>query len=580
MVPEPEKKQVTAVATRTGAVSHEPIDWKTINWQKANQNVRRLQARIVKATQAGRWNKVKVLQRLLTRSFSGRCLAVKRVTTNHGKKTSGIDGIIWQTPEQKAMAVDELKARRYQPQPLKRVYIPKSDGRQRGLSIPVMKDRARQALHLLALDPIAETKADPNSYGFRIGRSPADAIAQCIGALCRRNSAEWILKCDIRACYDSISHQWLLDHVPMDRGILKKWLKAGYLEEGHWHETEIGAPQGGTISPVLMNFTLDGLERVLTQNPKFKKTTRAGQSAKVNLVRFADDIIVTASSKELLEDEVKPLIEEFLKIRGLEFSPEKTRIIQISEGFDFLGQHIRKYRQGNLLIHPSSKSLTSLLRRVREVIRDHPQVTPGALIWLLNPILRGWANYHQHVASKQTFNQVDRLIFRALWRWSCRRHPQKSRQWIRKKYFKTVGNRHWVFSGEMQIQGQMRQVRLYYLGKTPIRRHTKIKGDANPYDPNWEIYFERRLDVKTESSLKRLKMLLFLWREQQGMCPACGQKITKLTGWHTHHLIWRSHGGSDSANNLVLLHPECHQEVHRQKLVVVKPRSEKSVGKA
>ena len=173
-----------------------------------------------------------------------------------------------------------------------------------------------------------------------------------------------------------------------------------------------------------MNFTLDGLERVLTQNPKFKKTTRAGQSAKVNLVRFADDIIVTASSKELLEDEVKPLIEEFLKIRGLEFSPEKTRIIQISEGFDFLGQHIRKYRQGNLLIHPSSKSLTSLLRRVREVIRDHPQVTPGALIWLLNPILRGWANYHQHVASKQTFHKVDRLIFRALWRWSCRRHPQ------------------------------------------------------------------------------------------------------------------------------------------------------------
>jgi RNA-directed DNA polymerase len=325
---------------------------------------------------------------------------------------------------------------------------------------------------------------------------------------------------------------------------------------------------------------LDGLERALNQNPKFKKSTRAGQSTKVHLVRFADDLIVTANSKGLLEDEVKPLIEEFLNIRGLELSPEKTRIIHISEGFDFLGQHIRKYRQGKLLIHPSQKSLTSLLTRVREVIRDHPQVTPGILIWSLNPILRGWANYHQHVASKQTFQKVDDAIFRALWRWCCRRHPQKSRQWIRGKYFCTVVNRHWVFSGEMQTRGQIRQVRLCYLSDTSIRRHTKIKGEANPYDPAWESYFEHRLDVKTESSLKGLKMLLFLWKEQQGICPVCRQKITKLTGWHTHHLIWRSHGGSDSANNLVLLHPECHQEVHSQKLVVVKPRSDQSVGKA
>jgi RNA-directed DNA polymerase len=201
-LPTSETKQMAAVATQAGAVSREEIDWETINWRKVNQNARRLQARIVKATQEGRWNKVKVLQRLLTRSFSGRSLAVKRVTTNQGKRTPGVDGVIWNTPEKKATAVDELKARGYQPQPLKRVYISKDDGRQRGLSIPVMKDRAKQALHLLALDPIAETKADPNSYGFRVGRSPADAIQQCFGVLCREDSAEWILKCDIRACFD------------------------------------------------------------------------------------------------------------------------------------------------------------------------------------------------------------------------------------------------------------------------------------------------------------------------------------------------------------------------------------------
>jgi RNA-directed DNA polymerase len=195
-----------AVVTQAGAVSGELIDWTTIDWCKVNQNVRRLQARIVKATQEGRWNKVKVLQRLLTRSLSARCLAVKRVTTNQGKNTPGVDGIIWDTPEKKMTAVDELKARGYRPQPLKRVHIPKSDGRQRGLSIPIMKDRAKQALHLLALDPIAETIADPNSYGFRVGRSPADALDQCFRVLCRRGSAEWILKCDIRSCFDKISH--------------------------------------------------------------------------------------------------------------------------------------------------------------------------------------------------------------------------------------------------------------------------------------------------------------------------------------------------------------------------------------
>ena len=571
---------MAAVETQAGAVPNGQIDWTTINWRTVNQNVRRLQSRIVKATQEGRWNKVKVLQRLLTHSFGARCLAVKRVTTNQGKKTPGVDGVIWDTPEKKATAVGELNARGYRPQPLKRVYIPKSDGRQRGLSIPVMNDRARQALHLLALDPIAETKADPNSYGFRIGRAPADAIDQAFRVLCRKGSAKWILKCDIRSCFDRISHQWLLDNVPMDKQTLKKWLKAGFIEQGEWYETEAGTPQGGTISPVLMNWTLDGLERVLSENPRFKKNTRPGRQNKVNLVRFADDVIVTGSSKELLENEVQPLIEEFLDIRGLELSPEKTRIVHLSEGVDFLGQHIRMYGQGKTLNHPSQQSINSLLRRIREVIKNNLHVAPGILIWMLNPILRGWANYHRHASSKQTFQKIDCAIFKSLWKWCRRRHPRQPRRWIKEKYFQIVGDRHWVFSGEMRLRGETRQLRLYSLAYTPIRRHTKIKGEANPYDPHWEKYFEQRLDVKTEGTLRGLKMLLFLWREQQGKCPVCQERITKLTGWQTHHLIWKSHGGTDGASNLVLLHPGCHQEVHSQKLVVVKPRPEKGVGKA
>jgi RNA-directed DNA polymerase len=571
---------MTAGAQQAGAVSHNHVDWDAINWHQVNDNVRRLQARIVKATKAGRYNKVKALQRLLTHSFSGRCLAVKRVTTNKGRNTPGVDGRIWKSQVQKAVAVDELRAHRYKPRPLKRVYIPKGDGRRRGLNIPAMKDRAMQALYLLALDPIAETTADANSYGFRLGRSPADAIAQCFKALSRQSSAQWILEADIRACFDTISHEWLLTNIPLEKKILRKWLEAGFIEEGHYHPTEIGAPQGGIISPVLMNLTLNGLERVLSQRSDLQRRTSTGKRMKVNLVRFADDFIVTAGSKELLETEVKPLIEGFLKVRGLELSPEKTCITHIGEGFDFLGQHLRKNRQGKLLIRPSAKSLRRLLRKVREITRKHQHVSPGVLIWMLNPILKGWAAYHRHVASKQTFAKADQAIFEAVWRWCRRRHRRKSRRWVKQRYFCQIGSRDWVFSGKLSVTDKRRPIRLYCLAQTPIRRHTKIRGEANAYDPEWEEYFERRLDEQTKESLKGLKLLLYLWQQQKGLCLVCQQKITKRTGWRTHHLTWRAHGGSDRADNLVLLHPDCHQQVHRRQLVVMKPRSTKSVGKA
>lgn len=557
-----------------GASSHEAMEWHSIRWHQIHRNVRRLQSRIVKATQEGKWGKVKALQRLLTHSYSGKALAVKRVTENQGKRTPGVDGEIWDTPNKKAQAISRLRQRGYHPQPLRRIYIPKKNGKRRPLGIPAMLCRGMQALYLLALDPIAETLGDPNSYGFRTQRSPADAIDQCFKVLNNAQSAPWILEGDIRACFDKISHEWLLTHIPMDKSILRKWLKAGFIEKRILFPTEEGTPQGAICSPVLANLALDGLERRLQeQYPKSNKKSRA---AKVNFIRFADDFVITGNSKELLEQEVKPLVEQFMQERGLELSAEKTIITHIDDGFDFLGQHLRKYQQGKehtLLITPSKKNVKAFLDKVRDTIKANKGATAGKLIVQLNPMIRGWANYHRHVVSSATFQSIDCAIYHSLWQWAMRRHPKKPRRWIKRKYFHSIGSNNWVFCGEIEgKEGKAQQVRLFYAASVPIERHIKIKGDANPYDPRWEIYFEERLGVKMAHTLQGRRKLLHLWKQQQGICPVCHQKITKVTGWHNHHIIWRSLGGPDHMDNRVLLHPNCHRQVHSQRLNVVKPR--------
>jgi RNA-directed DNA polymerase len=560
-----------------GALSTPEDAWHTIDWYAVHRTVRRLQARIVKAVQAGRWGKVRALQHLLTHSFSGKAMAVKRVTSNDGKRTPGVDGIIWETPEKKACAMQNLRQRGYRAQPLRRIYIPKngSTTRLRPLSIPTMHDRAMQALYLLALDPIAETQGDANSYGFRTERSTADAIEQCFIVLSKKQSAPWILEGDIRACFDGISHDWLLTYIPMDRVMLKKWLMAGFIDKQVLYLTEAGVPQGGICSPVIANLALDGLERLLRQH--YTLTTKRGQQAKVHLTRYADDFIISGCSYELLQEEVKPLVERFLRQRGLELSPEKTHITHIEDGFDFLGQNVRKYA-GKLLIKPARKNVKTFLGKVRQVVKANKQATAANVIAQLNPMIRGWANYHRHVVSKKTFYRVDTAIFKALWSWAKRRHPKKPRRWVADKYFATRNGRAWTFVGtSVDSKGKPDELTLVRAGDTPIKRHVKIKGAANPYDPEWEMYFEKRLGVKMAHQLRGRRQLLHLWQQQNGLCPVCHQKITRLTGWHNHHLVWRTHGGSDTADNRVLLHPNCHRQVHNQSLDVAPPRSPKSV---
>ena len=550
--------------------------WHSIDWAEAHRYVKRLQVRIAKATREGRWGKVKTLQWLLTHSFYGKAIAVKRVTENHGKRTVGVDGELWKRPQNKGRAVLRLKRRGYCAQPLRRVYIPKANGKQRPLGIPTMLDRAMQALYALALDPVSESTADANSYGFRRERSTADAIEQCFTVLAKKTSPQWILECDIRGCFDNINHDWLLRNIPMDTVILRQWLKAGYVDRRQLFATEAGTPQGGVISPILMNMTLDGLEAKLI---KQFQTSRTGKHRRdiaakhqVNFCRYADDFVITGKTKELLANEVLPLVREFLQERGLEISPEKTRIVHIDEGFDFLGQNVRKYN-GKFLTRPSRKNTKTFLDDVRSTIKKNRQAKTENLIGLLNPKIRGWATFHKNAAAKKAFSRVDMHIFRALWNWAVRRHPHKGKRWVRQRYFKRIGNAQWCFAKAVRNpDGKEKLTRLFTAASVPVgKRYIKIRGAANPYNPEFETYFEERRGYRMLDATRNTRRLSRLWLDQQGACPVCSQPIDLQQGFNVHHIEPKMMGGSDRLENLVLLHPNCHRQVHSRKLKVVKP---------
>lgn len=537
-----------------------PEHWHQIDWRDVNDQVRGLQIRIAKAAQDQDWRRVKALQRFLVRSFYGRCWAVRRVTDNAGKRTPGVDGETWSTPESKWHAIQRLDSRGYKPLPLRRIYIPKSNGKMRPLGIPTMRDRAMQALYLLAVEPLAETRADKNSYGFRRERCTADAIAQLFILLARKGTAQWILEGDIKSCFDEISHEWLEKHVLMDKPILRKWLKAGYVESRQLFPTEAGTPQGGIISPTLANWALDGLEDQLIA--RFGPTQWFDRKNRVSLVRYADDFVITGSSKELLENEVKPLVEKFLAERGLQLSQEKTRITHISEGFDFLGQNVRKYN-GKLLIMPSSKNVKTFLDKVRGIIRDNRAAKQENLIGVLNPVIRGWANYHRHIVASRTFADVDYAIWWALWRWARRRHPKKGARWVRKRYFRSIGPENGVFcASRPNSRGETLVVRLFKASHLRIVRHVKVRWGMNPFDPACEEYFEQRKRARMLLRLTGKPFLKTIWRQQEGICGVCGQLIGEHDRWHNHHVIRRTDDGPDRPANRQLLHLNCHRQIH------------------
>jgi RNA-directed DNA polymerase len=542
-------------AKSSGEKLTDKTSWNHINWNKVETSVNRLQSRITQAVSTGKWNLVKRLSYLLTHSHYAKLLAIRNVIQNKGKRTAGIDGELWNTPESKMKAAKSLTDRRYKAKPLKRVYIEKyGKSKKRPLGIPTMYDRAMQSLYALALSPIAEATADKRSFGFRKFRSAHDACGQIFSSICLRHSAQWVLEADIKGCFDNISHQWLLDNIPIDKSVLKQFLKAGFVFNRTLFPTKAGTPQGGIISPILANMTLDGIEDLLID--KYHKHPKSGNASsyqrakyKINFVRYADDFIVTAKNKEIAE-EVKGLIEDFLRDRGLELSEEKSLITHINDGFDFLGWNFRKYN-GKLIIKPSKKSIDKITKTISNEIKKGRTLTQEIVIKKLNPIITGWSNYHQGVVSKKIFSNLDDRIWNMLWKWAKRRHPMKNKAWIANKYWHKNKTRKWVFSSNDK--------KLKLLSDKKIIRNPLIKLDKNPYIDRG--YFEKR---KFNQGARKLSgKFLNVWINQKGKCPLCNLMIDISSDAEERPLHHKNGNHKDNRiSNLVYKHAHCHRQYH------------------
>lgn len=541
-------------AEQTG--EREQTAWSDIDWAAAEAAVRRLQDRIYRAAAAGNRRQEKNLQKLLVRSRSAKRLAVRRVTQqNAGRNTPGVDGLVCRTPESRMRLADGLSLRDHRPQPVRRVHIPKSDGRMRPLGIPTIRERALQMLVKMALEPEWETRFETNSYGFRPERCTMDAIVALHTTLAPTGASEWVLDADIAGCFDNLGHQPLLARLPVFTTTIRGWLKAGTVELGTWKPTTTGVPQGGPLSPLLANVALDGMERLFGAEDKqgrhIRPNDRRGANRGISLVRYADDLVVTAPTREVLETYVVPKLSSFLAERGLQLSEAKTRIVHIDGGFDFLGFSVRRFR-GVVLTRPQKEKVVQHLRTIYDYLHRHRQATPSRIIGDLGPVIRGWANYYRHGASKHTFHSADYHVQAKLWRWAKRRHPTKTASWIRSRYFDS----RWNF-----VDGQEALARH---DKVTVTRHRKVQGKRSPLNPDdrdyWELRKQRRL-AETLRSPERWALL----RRQDCKCAMCGVRFDPdedIPFIDEHHIIPRCHGGTDQPDNLQLVHRWCHHAHH------------------
>jgi len=549
------------------------LTWADIDWHAVEMNVGRLQERIYRASKDEDWRKVKNLQKLLARATSTKLLAIRRVTQeNQGKNTAGVDGVTCDTPEARLELFREgLRLEGYRPLPVRRVYIPKDNGKQRPLGIPTVKDRVMQAIVKAALEPEWEARFEANSYGFRPGRCTMDAIEAIHTTVNRKGSSRWIFDADISGCFDNIGHGPLLARLPVFTATIRRWLKAGVVELGRFSPTDAGSPQGGIASPLLANVALDGMERLFgcewpdgrPRSPAHRKGIDKG----ISLIRYADDLVVTAPTREVLETHVKPRIEGFLRDRGLALDEAKTRIVEINEGFNFLGFHIRKFgRRERTLVVPQKEKVVKHLRAIKSYLDTHKQTPAGQVIRDLKPVIRGWSNYYRHVSANRTFAKVRHGQWQMLWRWAKRRHPKKPLRWVKARYFRDDGC--WTF--------QAGEATLAKPDATPITRFTKVTGRQTPYDPAHRLYWRGRMKAQVAEGTYS-KQRLMLHRSQEYACALCGIRFVPGETIQIDHIISKYRGGSDDLANKRLVHPWCHRQ-HHQRTGFKGPRLEPDEG--